>query len=173
MDSLHRFIDCVYLLPYYVLQMSSADKGTTRYLAKPAVMSSLVQTKSRCLIHDEAVLLPPRFLLSSLPPFLASSFPRFLLSSLPPFLASPFPHFLLSSLPQNARGQTGAMIQERAKTSGGPSPAYYLASHGSQGRSSGSRFEERGRGAKFGEGENKGKRNCEMRNGLRKMEAQL
>lgn len=77
MDSLNRFINSAYPLTYYVLQMSPADKGTTRYLARPAVMPLLMRTKSQCLVHDGAVLLP-----------------------------------------QNARGQTGAMVQERAEASG-------------------------------------------------------
>jgi hypothetical protein len=50
----------------------------------------------------------------------------------------------------NARGHTEAMVEERAKASRGPSPIYHTASHGPQGRSREHRFEERGRGAKFG-----------------------
>src|SRR5271155_4359807 len=59
------------------------------------------------------------------------------------------------------------MVEERANASRGPSPIYHTASHGPQGRSREDRFEERGRGTKLGEGKDKRKWNCEVRNELR------
>jgi hypothetical protein len=54
------------------------------------------------------------------------------------------------------------MVEERAKASWGLSPIYHIASHGSVGGSREHRFEQRGRGAKLGEGKDNREWNCEV-----------